>query len=320
MGVLTPQITVDGLLTLAHVNGIALHSQLELRQRSRLWARDNRAVDSVETPVVAGAQNELPGLVPFYDATQVRADGRESLQPSLSRVDHDDWFVVDRHHHPLTGRKVNDCTYLHPAAPPSRCPLGRPQITDNGSEHPPQRGHDRGDAQDGHEQPVGEADQATEEDGGGDGQHRTAAEEADYLLVGEHLWQYRVWPIHDGHTSVLNFIIWPVYGFYLYFFHHVLQHMAISIRPRWLKGLLSGFDGPLLEILANGFFLLFYGTFYFYYLPDDLRHYTSIQVVPLYMIMGICLALIIEYMQERPRRWHYPAGFYFGGVGFVLAG
>ena len=36
----------------------------------------------------------------------------------------------------------------------------------------------------------------------------------------------------------------------------------------------------LLEILANGFFLLFYGTFYFYYLPDDLRHYTSVQVVP----------------------------------------
>jgi hypothetical protein len=87
-----------------------------------------------------------------------------------------------------------------------------------------------------------------------------------------------------------------------------------------MKGLASGFDGPLLEILANGFFLLFYGTFYFYYLPGDLRHFTSIQVVPLYMVMGIFLALLIDYLDRRPRRWYYPAGFYLAGVGFVLAG
>jgi hypothetical protein len=141
-----------------------------------------------------------------------------------------------------------------------------------------------------------------------------------YLLVGEHLWQYRVWPIHEGYTSVLNFIIWPVYGFYVYFFHHVLQHMEISIRPRWLKGLLSGVDGPLLEILANGFFLLFYGTFYFYYLPDDMRHFTSVQVIPLYMVMGVILTLLLEKLLEKPPSWHYPAGFYLAGVGFVLAG
>ncbi|MEA2094488.1 MAG: hypothetical protein U9P11_07990 [Pseudomonadota bacterium] len=140
------------------------------------------------------------------------------------------------------------------------------------------------------------------------------------LVVGRPLWQYRVWPIHDGYTSVLNFIIWPVYGYYWYFMHQVLHRHRLHIRRPWLRGLASGFDGPLLEILANGFFLLCYGTFYFYYLPDDLRHFTSIQVVPLYMIMGICLSLIIEYLNDRPRRWHYPAGFYLTGVGFVLAG
>ena len=140
-----------------------------------------------------------------------------------------------------------------------------------------------------------------------------------HLVVGRPLWQYRVWPIHDGYTSALNFIIWPVYGYYWYFLHHVLQQHRLVFQRTWLNGISSGIDGPLLEILANGFFLLFYGTFYFYYLPDDLRHYTSVQVVPLYMIMGICLALIIEYLQARPRRWHYPAGFYLAGVGFVLA-
>ncbi|MGB5473904.1 MAG: hypothetical protein WBQ78_10555 [Gammaproteobacteria bacterium] len=141
-----------------------------------------------------------------------------------------------------------------------------------------------------------------------------------YLVTGRPLWQYRVWPIHDGYTSALNLIVWPVYGYYVYFLHQVLQTRRIDIRPRWLKGIASGFDGPLLEILANGFFLLFYGTFYFYYLPGDLRHYTSVQVMPLYMIMGVILTLLLEYLQQYPPRWHYPAVFYIAGVGFVLAG
>jgi hypothetical protein len=141
-----------------------------------------------------------------------------------------------------------------------------------------------------------------------------------HLLTGQPLWQYRVWPIHDGYTSALNFIVWPVYGYYLYFLHQVLHTRRIVIRPRWLQGVASGIDGPLLEILANGFFLLFYGTFYFYYLPGDLRHYTSVQVMPLYMIMGVILTLLLEYLRQRPPCWRYPAGFYLAGVGFVLAG
>ena len=94
----------------------------------------------------------------------------------------------------------------------------------------------------------------------------------------------------------------------------------VVIRPAWLKGVASGIDGPLLEILANGFFLLFYGTFYFYYLPGDMRHFTSVQVVPLYMVMGVILSLLLDYLLAKPQCWHYPAGFYVAGVGFVLIG
>ncbi len=141
-----------------------------------------------------------------------------------------------------------------------------------------------------------------------------------YLATGRPLWQYRVLPVHGGMTSTLNFIIWPIYGYYWYFMHHVLQEYRVRIPCAWLKGLASGLDGPLLEILANGFFLLFYGTFYFYYLPGDLRHYTSLQVVPLYMVMGVVLAVLIDHLERRPRRWYYPAGFYLAGLGFVLAG
>jgi hypothetical protein len=141
-----------------------------------------------------------------------------------------------------------------------------------------------------------------------------------YLLSGKPLWQYRVWPIHDGFTSALNFIIWPVYGYYVYFLHHILHEKKIVIQPQWLGGIASGIDGPLLEILANGFFLLFYGTYYFYYLPGDMRHYTSVQVVPLYMVMGIILSLLLGYLEGRPRSWRYPAALYLGGLVFVLAG
>ena len=141
-----------------------------------------------------------------------------------------------------------------------------------------------------------------------------------YLLMGKPLWQYRVWPIHDGYTSVLNFIIWPVYGYYVYFLHQVLHARRVVIRPVWLKGVASGIDGPLLEILAHGLFLLIYGTFYFYDLPGDLRHFPSVQVVPLYMVMGVILSLLLDYLLAKPPRWHYPAGFYMAGVGFVLVG
>lgn len=141
-----------------------------------------------------------------------------------------------------------------------------------------------------------------------------------YLVVGKPLWQYRVWPIHEGYTSVLNFIIWPVYGYYLYFLDHVLRRGRARDKAHWSRGLASGLDGPLLEILANGFFLLFYSTFYFYYLPADMNHYTSVQVVPLYMVMGVVLVLTLNYLESRPRLWRYPAGFYAAGALFVIAG
>jgi hypothetical protein len=140
------------------------------------------------------------------------------------------------------------------------------------------------------------------------------------LLFGTPLWQYRVWPIHAGYTSALNLIIWPVYGYYWYFLHEVLVARRVQIQRPWLRGLAAGLDGPLLEVLANGFFLLFYGTFYFYYRPGDLRHFTSFQVVPLYMVMGVCLSLVIDYLKARPRRWRYPAMFYLAGLAFVAAG
>jgi uncharacterized membrane protein YhhN len=38
------------------------------------------------------------------------------------------------------------------------------------------------------------------------------------------------------------------------------------------------------------------------------------------MLMGICLSLVIDYLDARPRRWYYPAGCYLAGVAFIAAG
>lgn len=139
-------------------------------------------------------------------------------------------------------------------------------------------------------------------------------------VMGQPLWQYRIWPIHHGFTSSLNLIIWPVYGYYLYLLTEVLAAYRMELGKRWYHGLLSGFDGPLLEILANGFFLLFYGTFYFYYFPGDLRHYSSVQVMPFYMVGGVLLTLLIRWFNTLPRNWLYPPACYGVGCLFILAG
>ena len=140
------------------------------------------------------------------------------------------------------------------------------------------------------------------------------------FVTGEPLWQYRVWPIHDGFTSVLNFMIWPIYGYYSYLLGKVMHAHRFSFIRRWHRGMLAGLDGPLLEVLANGFFLSLYGSFYFYYLPDDLWHLTSVRVIPLYMLMGVALVFVLGYFQARPRDWRYPAGFYLTGAAFILLG
>ncbi|NVK73106.1 MAG: hypothetical protein HWE24_06460 [Oceanospirillaceae bacterium] len=139
-----------------------------------------------------------------------------------------------------------------------------------------------------------------------------------FSIMDKPLWLYHVWPIHQGYTSGLNFIVWPAYGFYLYLVHKVLVSKRVLLRPRWLHGLLSGIDGPLLEILANGFFLLFYGTFYFYYLPDDMGHYSSIQVIPIYMLVGVVLSLILDHLRRYPRNWLYPSVSYVMAVGVMF--
>jgi hypothetical protein len=140
-------------------------------------------------------------------------------------------------------------------------------------------------------------------------------------IFGWRMWEYRVLPNHGGYGSYLGPLFWPWYGFHLYLFHQVLQ---IRKRPlsktTFLKGTCSGLDGPLLELLANGLFILFSGGFLFYYTPSDLGHLSSLSVMPHYVIGGVILAYVLKFLNNAKKNWALPAALFGTGLGFVFVG
>ena len=136
-------------------------------------------------------------------------------------------------------------------------------------------------------------------------------------IFGKYLWQYKVFPVHNGITTQLALFFWPLYGVYLYFLHRAFKVSMWNGLPIYIKGGLSGIDGPLLEFVLNSIFLVFYKTFFFYYVPNDLGHYTTLQVVPIYAICGMVLTYILYQLEKFKRNFLLPAVLYFLAVGIV---
>ncbi len=140
-------------------------------------------------------------------------------------------------------------------------------------------------------------------------------------LFGWRMWVYRALPNHGGYGSFLGPLFWPWYGFHLYLLYQVLQiRTAYLSKTTFLKGICSGFDGPLLELLANALFILFSGGFLFYYTPSDLGHLTSLGVIPHYMIAGVILAYILKLLNRAKKNWALPATLFGAGLSFVFVG
>jgi hypothetical protein len=58
-----------------------------------------------------------------------------------------------------------------------------------------------------------------------------------------------------------------------------------------------GMEAIFLEVLYNGLFLLFFGTYIFYYLPENLgplSHLSCLQVIPFYFIVGFCVNALVN--------------------------
>lgn len=139
-------------------------------------------------------------------------------------------------------------------------------------------------------------------------------------IFGWRLWEYHIYPNHRDYGTDLGFITWPWYGFHFYFFNRALEIRHMAAHGVFKKGSITGIDGPLLEILGNGLYLVMFGSYVFYYFPGDLWHLTSVKVMPYYAIAGIVLAIVMHALERAPRSWALPVALYFTGACYIVIG
>jgi hypothetical protein len=140
-------------------------------------------------------------------------------------------------------------------------------------------------------------------------------------FIGQPGWVYKIWPIHLGYTSGVGMFMWPLYGFFVYCMNNAIETnpKLVNMNNGVAKAYLYAIDAMVLEILTNIFSILLYHTYLFYYLPDDLVHFTTIQIfIPYLFACGLGAAL--SWFLERLKNHHFIIGltFYLAGVGCLL--
>lgn len=111
------------------------------------------------------------------------------------------------------------------------------------------------------------------------------------------LWEYYLLPIHNGFTSYYSLFIWSMYGFHLYLLHHSLNG---RVRSNWVLAVIVTIEAILLEVLFNLTSLAAFGQYIFYYLPNDLWHITSVQVMPVYFLAGFLVVRLTRSAKVDP--------------------
>lgn len=113
------------------------------------------------------------------------------------------------------------------------------------------------------------------------------------------LWQYHLYPAHNGDISYFFLFIWGGLGYYRYL-NDVAIHKFKSTQI-FKPGLIMGAEALLLELAFNGGFFLFFNSYVFYYLPSNLgvlSHLSCLQVIPFYFVVGFFTSRIINYQNK----------------------
>lgn len=129
-------------------------------------------------------------------------------------------------------------------------------------------------------------------------------------VFGSTLWEYRVYPIHDGYTSKYSFFIWTIYGFYLYLLKEE-SGLFKRLKHTRTKALTMAVDAIFIEILFNIVSIYFLGTYIFYYFPNDLWHLTTLVVIPFYYLAGLVVFKTLSHCYRNP--------IYFGIMGYLIS-
>jgi len=142
------------------------------------------------------------------------------------------------------------------------------------------------------------------------------------MLFGHKLWEYRVLPLHNANVSALSVALWTAYGIHLYFsLQSLRRRLPDKLKGRHGRALVIGFEAPLFaEVTGNLIFLAIAGQYYAYYLPGDLFHLTSFQVIPVYAVCVYFGLHILDRMEQLPRRREVPVGLFVAGIAFLFAG
>lgn len=119
-----------------------------------------------------------------------------------------------------------------------------------------------------------------------------------YQLVFEQpLWQYQIFPVHHGYTSLIAPFIWAIAGAE---FHTLYPVLKKRVRQPLVMYALIACEILIVELLLNVSAHIFLGTQLFYYIPGDLGHYSSLQTLPFYFLAGLVMVRATRYMKPHP--------------------
>ena len=122
-------------------------------------------------------------------------------------------------------------------------------------------------------------------------------------LLGRKIWEYQVWPRHDGHTSGVAAFMWPLYGAHLCLFQDALRGRGLLPRTPLLRSMLAGIDAMTMEIVCNVWAIGTFGTYYFYYLAPDLRHFSAGEIFVPYVLANLAFARTVGAIERTGRHW-----------------
>ncbi len=125
------------------------------------------------------------------------------------------------------------------------------------------------------------------------------------MIFGDPLWKYHLYPAHNGNISYFFPFVWGTLGFYTYWRSVVFLNNS---QMNTLKaGLLLGTEAIFIELIVNVPYYMLFGDYIFYYLPANLgpfSHFSCLQVIPFYMLVGITSANLLE-QQEKMQYKHF---------------
>ncbi len=128
----------------------------------------------------------------------------------------------------------------------------------------------------------------------------------EYFL-GSPLWEYRLYPAHDGNITYWFLFIWGALGFYSYFRDTVF--LAGKHVSHFLAAVILGVEAIAIELFFNVTYFWVFNDYIFYYFPANLgplSHFSCLQVIPFYMIVGFVISILIA----QHRKLHFSRGSY----------